>query len=206
MSLTAEQEIQSFADAANQMENASFDYGAPGDEKLVVRFEQYPHKNDAQTREEGRPIFEMTEYIKIMVPGDKDTVIHRPVREADKVRFSKQYERFRANLSQSTGFPLSEWPKVTRAQVEELAYFNIRSVEDLANVNDGVIGRFAGLVDLRRKAQEHLALLKEQAPMDKLQAELAKRDEQIAALTAQMNELVSERVNAKTAKVPVAEA
>jgi hypothetical protein len=193
----ADELLQQFANNAAQMENASYDYGSPGDEKLHVRFEMHPHLDDVATRDEGRPRFVMVEYVKIMTPGDKDTIIHRPVREPDKQRFEKQYSRFKAGQSQSVGFPLSEWPQLTRAQVEELAYFKITTIEELAGISDGIIGRFTGLLDLRKKAQDYLALQKEQAPIEHLNAELKKRDEAISGLQAQVEQLLA--INAEKA-------
>jgi len=191
MADVADEVLQEFANFASQMENTSYDYGSPGDEKLHVRFEMKPHLDEVATRNEGRPRYGMAEYIKIMVPGDKDTVIHRPVREPDKQRFAQQYDRFKSGQSQSIGYPLSEWPQVNRAQVEEMAFFKITTVEELAGVSDGIVGRFAGMLDLRKKAQDFLALQKETAPIDHLNAELAKRDEQIAGLTAQVAQLLA---------------
>lgn len=191
----ADATVQSFADFSGQMEQQqNADYGTPGDEKLIVKFEPYPLLDDAASRAEGRPRFVMTDFIRIMIPGDKDSVIHRPVREGDKVRFSKAYERFRAGQSQITGTPLSEWTKITRAQVEELAYFHIRTIEDLANVSDAQTHKFMGIHMLREDARRHLALLKEQAPLDKVQAELKQRDETISAMQAQIQLLMSERM------------
>lgn len=190
----ADEILQDFANNATAWaEISNADMGTPGDEKLIVRFEDHPHLDDAASREANRPIFKMMPYIKIMIPGDKDTVIHRPVREGDKTRFAKAYLAFRAGQSQVQGTPLSEWPKITRAQVEELKYFNIRTIEDLANVSDSQTHRFMGIHQLRDEARRHLELLKEQAPLDKVQAELKSRDETIAAMQAQINSLVERR-------------
>lgn len=188
---TADEILQSFADSASRMENSNTDYGSPGDEKLFVRFSEEPHLNEVLTRSEGRPRFEMAEYIMIMAPGDKDNIVRRPVREPDKQRFAAHYTRFKSGLSQSVGTPLKEWPQLSRNMVEELAYFKITTIEELAHVNDGVIGRYAGLVELRQKAQKHLDLLREQAPIDHLNAELKKRDEDIAGLRAQVEQLLA---------------
>ena len=67
---------------------------AAGDEKLMVRFYLRPMKDDALSTKEGRPIFVDAEYIEIMVPGDKDNTINRPLRDEDKSRFRKLYENW----------------------------------------------------------------------------------------------------------------
>lgn len=186
--------LQDFANNATAWSEVSnADQGTPGDEKLIVRFEDHPHLDDAASRDANRPIFKMVPYIKIMIPGDKDTIIHRPVREGDKTRFAKAYLAFQAGQSQVQGFPLSEWPKITRAQVEELKYFNIRTVEDLANVSDSQTHKFIGIHQLRDEARRYLDLLKEQAPLDAVQAELKKRDETIETMKAQIASLMARR-------------
>jgi len=198
----ADEIIQDFANNASLYENTnSGDFGTPGDEKLHVKFSSQSHLNDARSREAGRPIFEMLDYLTIMVPGDKDSIVIRPVREADKTRFVTQWTRYKANQSQVVGTPLSEWSKITRAQVDELAYFNIRTIEDLANLSDGQKHKFMGVNELCEKAKAHLQLLKDSAPLDKMEAELAKRDEQIATLMAQMAAMQADKALENSAKV-----
>jgi hypothetical protein len=190
----ADEILQDFANNARQWsETQQGDHGTPGDEKLIVRFEDHPHLDDAASRDANRPIFKMMPYIKIMIPGDKDTQIHRPVREGDKTRFAKAWLAFQSGQSQVQGFPLSEWPKITRAQVEELKYFNIRTIEDLANVNDSQTHRFMGIHQLRDEARRHLELLKEAEPLNHVQAELKARDETIATMQAQIAALMARR-------------
>lgn len=201
----ADEVLQDFANNARAWsETNDGANGTPGDEKLVIRFEDYPHLNDAKSREANRPVFEMVPYIRIMVPGDKDMVVHRPVREGDKTRFARAYLQFQAGQSQVQGTPLSEWPKVTRAQVEELKYFNIRTIEELANASDGNIQRFAGVSQLRTDARQHLKLLQEAEPLNRMQAELATRDEQIAAMQAQIAALSARRQSEDQTPVEVA--
>lgn len=168
-------------------ENTQFD--SEMDKKLHVRFMQHPHFNDTKSRDEGRPIFEMADYIQIMVPGDKDNIIIRPVRPEDIDRFATQYHKYKNNQSQAQGTPLSEWAQVNRAQVEELKYFNVHTIEQLAGMADSNAQKFLGIYALREKARKHLELLKESAPLDHLQAELTKRDETISALTERLESL-----------------
>lgn len=200
MSQQADEVLQDFANnAAQWAEVSNADQGTPGDDKLIVRFEQFPHLDDAASRAANRPIFLMMDYVKIMIPGDKDTVIHRPIREGDKRRFAKAYLAFQAGQSQVQGTPLSEWPKITRAQVEELKFFNIRTIEDLANVSDSQTHKFMGIHQLRDDARRHLELLKEQAPLDAVQAELKQRDEEIATMKTQIASLMARRAEEDTA-------
>lgn len=162
-----------------------------GDDQLWVMFESASHFNDTATRKEGRPIFEMMEYVKIIVPGDTTSIVHRPVREMDIERWPRQYQAFKLGREQQQGYPLSDWPYITRAQVDELAYFKIQTVEQLSTVSDAVAQKFVGINQLRDKAKAYLEQIKGEGPSAKLQAEIAQRDEQIQALQAQLEETMN---------------
>ena len=126
-----------------------------GDDRLTVFFYMGTLRDDAQSIEQGRPIFRDTEYCKIFVPGDRNHVIDQPATPRDRQRFPKQYERFKAGQleeQQLVGTRLSEWPLLTRAQVEELHYMQIRTVEQLAEVKDDIKLKMPGLTALSRNA------------------------------------------------------
>lgn len=160
-----------------------------GDKTLVVRFAKKEHEDDAASREAGRPIFVMADYITIFVPGDKANSIDRPVRAEDKLRFPEQWMRFLASEEQVTGTPLSSWNQLTPAMCSELKYFNVLTIEQLASISDERAQKFLGINELRTKAQKYLKLMAEEAPLLKLQAELQSRDEQIATQAKQISDL-----------------
>jgi hypothetical protein len=157
-----------------------------GDEFLHVVFAQASHFDDVKTRDEQRPVFIMMDYITIMVPGDQTSVVHRPVRDSDKDRFPIQYAAFLNGKEQQVGFPLSEWPAITRAQCDELTYFKITTVEALANVSDTVKQKFMGLTQLSEKAKAWLAVRKGEEPAMQLAAAMAAKDEELNSMRAQM--------------------
>lgn len=160
----------------------------PADARLWVKFETRPMQNEAKSTEAGRPIFEDTEWIKIMVPGDRDTEEH-PVNDHDRARFAKQYAAWKATGgSEQTGTPLEAWPQITRSQVEELRFFKVFTVEQLSQVPDVLAAKFMGINALKAKAAAYLAAAEGDAPTVKLQAELSKRDEEIATLQRALKE------------------
>lgn len=160
----------------------------PGDDALWVTFEMTSHFNDALTRERGYAVFEMAEYIKVIVPGDATLMINRPVRETDKSRFPRQYQAFLVGKSQQLGTPLKGWPHITPAQADELAFFKILTVEQLAVVSDGNAQKYMGLNELRSKAKNYLEAEKSEAPFQRMNAELAGRDEKISTLQAELQQ------------------
>jgi hypothetical protein len=174
---------------------------------LHVQFYMHPLQNAARTLEEGRPIFIETPYVMVMVPGDKDSVVRRPVRiggapKDDNVRFAVEYQAFQANKDQPIeGTPLSEWPLVTASQIKELEYFGIRTVENLAGMADGKASQFMGLQDMKKKANDWMANTKDEAPMVRLNAELALRDNEIEVMRQQLDELLEKSDKKQKRKV-----
>lgn len=160
------------------------------DEQLFVKFHTQPLQNKKASAEEGRPIFDDREYISIMVPGDKCSIIDRPASDQDKQRFPKHYAAFASNEeTQVQGTPLEQWPQLTRSQVEEMRYFNVRTVEQLAGMADTQTQQFRGMNTLRTKAQQFLEAAKDNAVNVKLNAELEDRDNQISALMQAVEDL-----------------
>lgn len=147
--------------------------GPNPDSRLFVQFHLTPMENARKSADAGRPVFDDVEFIKIAIPGDKDTEIDRPVTEIDKRRFARKYMDWKSGAkSAQSGTPLSQWPAITRAQVEELAYFNVHTVEQLVSMPDGNASRFPGIQALKQKAQTYLAAAAGHAPVEHLRSEL----------------------------------
>ena len=157
------------------------------DDKLYVQFYIHARADSAKSTAEGRPIFNDTEYVRIMVPGDKGSIIERPVRPVDTQRFPRQYQAFKNNDDEVlTGTPLEHWPGISRSQVEELKFFHIRTVEQLADVPDSHAQKFMGINALKSRAQAYIELAKGNAPLEQMQAELEERDLTIATMQETM--------------------
>lgn len=172
------------------------------DKKLVVRFSFQPRIDSKRSLEEGRDCYRDVEFVTIRIPGDKTLVVNRPVMPSDKQRFPLQYAAFIAKKDeQLVGTPLALWPHVTESQRMELDYFNVRTVEQLAGMADGNSNGVLGIQALKRSAQNWLDAQKEAAPAAKLAAELAQRDDTIAALKDQLEKL-SAKVDAQSGAPP----
>jgi hypothetical protein len=176
------------------------DGGNAGDEQLLVRFYIHPLQNETRSKEEGRPIFEDREYIEIIQPGNKDSIIRRPASHLDYERFPQHYAKYKARTEGEEtieGTLLEHWPGVTRSQVEELRYLNIRTVEQLANVADSNTGGFMGMNLLKRRAQEYLDASSTQAHAEEMQAlkdQNRQLAEQLAAMQAKIDALGDDEV------------
>jgi hypothetical protein len=171
-----QQDSQGFTDIAMNRNSGA------GDETLAVKFYLAPLQNQQKSKEEGRPIFEDKEFIKIMIPGSKSNVIDRVARQTDVARFPEHYKRFKLRTDQNLieGTRLEEWPGITRGQCEELKFFNVFTVEQLANLAASSAGNIMGIQALKTKAAVYLDSSKENATAEKF-AELEAKYEALLA-------------------------
>lgn len=156
-------------------------------EKAALLREHHEHRDLYTVSPAGRPIYIDREYIEIVTPGDKDNIPVRPVRREDIEAYRDQYNRFKAGQEQATvGTPLEQWPGVTKAQVKELAYFNVRTVEQLASVNDANLSKIGPYMAIRKRAQDWLRTSRGMAPVEEARAESARLREELQELKRQM--------------------
>jgi len=160
------------------------------DEKLFVQFYRRSVVNPIKSKTEGRPVHEGADYVRIQQPGERD-VIDRPVGLDDPQRFPRQWMLYKANQEQTPdGSPLSLLFPVNPEIVENLRYFKIATVEQLATLNDTQkqnVGMGANAwCDMARKFLDTAA---KGAPLHEMQKELQRRDEKIAELMAKVEQL-----------------
>lgn len=168
---------------------------AETDKSLLVKFFIKARPDQQATLEAGHPQFKDVEYIDIKIPGSRTGGACRPATFQDKQRFAQHYAMFKQRVEEPTdGHPLSEWPLVTRSQVEQLAFHNVKTVEHLANMADSNVSNFMGMNTLKAKAKLWLEQAGEKANEAKLQAQLAERDERIAALEKKIDLMLTGQV------------
>ena len=178
----------------------------PNKHGLYVEFYMEAVQDKAASLEAGHPKFKETPYVMIMVPGDKGSVIRRPIRtrqhpKHDNNRFHNEYVAFLADeKAPIEGLPIEEWPQVTKSQVMELKHFGIKTVEHLAGLTDTNAQKFMGVFDLRNKARTYIEASQSDAPFQKLHAEIDHRNDQITDLMATVNAMKDELAELKGGK------
>ena len=175
------------------------------DSGLIVEFYHREKINQPASEAAGRPIYTSKPYVHIMIPGDKTTDVHRPVQDRDKQRFSRQWQAFLDDDQPVLdGTPLEEWTLLNVAQRAELKALNIRTIENLAEINDNLLDRIGfGAQKLRTMAREYIERAKGNVDNARFAREIEQRDVKIDLLTKQIAEL-SERLDQATRK-PVVE-
>lgn len=164
--------------------------GRSADDRLMIKFETFPHPNEIKSLEAGHPVYDDREYITIIVPGDKTSIVHRPVWAQDKARFARQYAQFKQGEEQAVvGLPLKLWGGIKLGQAKEFEYFNVKTVEQLAEMSDGNGISIHGFQGLKQRAKDYLAQTKEQQPMLEMRALIETKDAELATLTQSFSEL-----------------
>ena len=161
------------------------------DEGLLVKFLFKTKQDLVASNDQGKPIFKEIEYVDIRVPGQKNFIC-RPAKPDDIARFPKHYDAFKSRTSDDElleGTPLSEWPLITRSQVEELTFANVKTVEQLVSMPDSNASQFMGINLMKEKAKQWLELASEGKAKSDLADELKKRDDEIEELKAAVKAL-----------------
>ncbi len=185
---------------ASDANNPQFVGAHNPDDVLNVTFFKNAVQNPFETSRQGRPIFNDMIYIRIITPGIPElNRIERPMREADKVRFSRQWQAFNAavgDIVTTSGTPVDQWAFLTRAQAEELKAAKFYTVEMIANSSDqqiGSLGMVAGMAPLalRERARAHIKAATGSADTEHTATQLADAQRQIADMQKQIAALAN---------------
>jgi hypothetical protein len=155
-------------------------------------------KNSLKTLEQGRPIFDEVEMVRVRFVGDsKSEFVERASSSAgidrqtkEEITYAQRYPEHYAvfkgqRAALKSGTRLEDLPGLSTSKAAELRALNILSVEDLAGLSDEGIKRLGmqgrALVE---RAKAWLGQTTEHAATAAMMAENAKLQEQIDAMKA----------------------
>ncbi len=185
---------------ATGMDRASIDsqgYGmvtyGPTDDKLIVGFYKKSVLNAARSREEGKPIHEGRDFVKIQHPGETLNVVDRPVQDSDKHRWPRQWHNYQVGVRQiPDGVPINLlFP--SKPEIETmLRGYNIHTVEQLAGLSaEGISTVGMGAQDWVNAAKRYMERADKGVNHHQFEEALSKKDQEIAALTRQVAEVTA---------------
>lgn len=146
------------------------------DKTLLVKFYYLSIPDKDASAKEARPMFKEVEIVDIKVPGQRDGVA-RPATARDKARFPRHYQAFKQRMAAPIdGTPLTEWPAIGRSLADQLSFINIKTVEQLSELNDSSMHTIPGAQTLKQKAKDWLLATKDDAILANMRDELNKRD------------------------------
>lgn len=185
---------------ANPRNGQSMSHG--NDANLFAEFYVRAVPHNLRTEQEGRPIFIDQIFVKIYIPGDRNSAIDRKARDEDKVRFPRQWAAFELQKQQTVeGTPLDQWALLTPSQCAEYRALHIFTVEQLANLSDSQIQKIghAGR-DVNKMAKAYLERASKDAgapaaaaEVSRLRDELAEKDATIRDLAARLDALEQDK-------------
>jgi hypothetical protein len=157
-----------------------------------VKFWIDPVINPKKTAEAGYPVHDDVEKAMVRVPGSRDET---PVKIDAKflAEYGDLYERWKKTQEQPVdGLALELWPPLPKSLVEDWRYFGVRSVQQLANLNDGNCQKMGmGVIEWRRKAQAWLEEAKTHAASQRLVSENEHLRREVDRLSKQVTDLAS---------------
>lgn len=162
------------------------------------RFHIRAVQNDEESEKQGHPVFRDMEYVEIIAPGNNQRHICR-VKEQHRKMWPEHYKAFREGNDAEliNGFPIGEWPQMTRSAAETLKAVGILALEDLVAASDDSLKSLGpGFFNMKYKAVEFLKNENSaQNQIDKLEAVNA-------SLSARLEKLEAENSERMTASKP----
>ena len=126
----------------------------------LVHFEKKWVPNEFKTRVEGRPVGEYRDFIRIIFPGETQSIMDREVKPEDTQRFPREWAAYQNNQEQiPDGTPVEEWPGLKPSEVQMLRANNIRTIEQLGEMPDVNLQTIMGGYRLRERARTFLTTM-----------------------------------------------
>lgn len=194
-----------------------------GPDGVALRFFHTPSQNNFQTEKHGRPIFDTSLMVEVMVPGMRESTPQveiervlcaeagvgdgpdgRIVKRSPKYEeYREAVEAFKRNNGEGLvqGTPLSSWPSLDAGTSATFKAQGIHTVEQLAAISDGHLANLGtGGRRLREMAQAFISTRTFGVPSAEMASENAQLKERVAFLEGRITDL--ENALAASAKTP----
>lgn len=180
------------------------------DRPAYLRFYRKGVENKAASAEAGRAVMEDKDFVVVTPPYGKDNVVYvidewvprlKDMVQRGKIPaqwqelYLRQYEAWKNGQELPVnGTPIKGWGVISPATQENIIHCNIRTVEDLAAVNEDGMRRLGmGAMDLRNKAKAWLAQLNDKGPLTQQMSAVQNENDilkgSVASLQRQIDEM-----------------
>ncbi len=125
-----------------------------------ARFYIHPTLDGNATVKAKHNVYKDVVYIEISIKKNDKTSFSRPKTAKDENEYPDAWEEFETGQKPlMSGHPLNELPNISPSVEMNLNTTGIKTIEDLAELDDSVVIGEQGMVELRKKAQAYLAAL-----------------------------------------------
>lgn len=164
------------------------------DRSLIIRFFVDKKLLGLKSQEAGRPIYEDREYIEIKIKGQPKQVVVEEVNAKHRQKFTIAYAAFQANRELPlVGTPIEQLPGIGPSLAATLKTFGVRSIEDMAALNDiGIQNIGGGARDLQTRSKAYLSQTSTKAVA--LEEENRMLKDQLAAINARLDQMATPKV------------
>jgi hypothetical protein len=131
-------------------------------------------QNKARSEADGTPRFDDVEMVEVLIPGDRLNTPVFQVTDVHRKRWPVAYQNFKAGQEDAVdGTPIDQLPGITKAQAQELRYYHILAIEQLASMPDDLLLKAQPMMGrpLRERAQRWVSMTAGNAVEEKLAAE-----------------------------------
>ncbi len=154
------------------------------DKDLYVIFYAGTKINAFKSQQQGAPVFDPVDMIKVFHPGEPLNVPERPVIENDKHRFRAQWDAYKEGKDQKVeGTPLSVLFPHNPEIIKTLEAVHISTVQQLANISDTATQNMMFGFNLRDKAKQYLSVAQQGVQFHQFEQERENLQQQIKELT-----------------------
>jgi hypothetical protein len=184
-----------------------------------IEFETVPVELTRRSQEEGRYVAEDVDFVTVRQIGSNDSVkfIVKDWLDQNKIEvmqgrlspqhdelYRESYRRWKAGQEMPVqGTPIKSWPVISPAQVNSCLAIHVRTVEELATLNDEGLKRLGmGGIALKQKAEAWLAQAQDKGPLTMEMAKLKQENDLLKANLESLQATVAElkRDEAKPAR------
>lgn len=151
-----------------------FDTTSGPRDNAVPRFFMDSRPNKARSEADGRPRFDDVEMVEVLIPGDRLNTPVFQVTDVHRKRWPGAYKNFTDGQEDAVdGTPIDQLPGITKGQAQELRYFHILAIEQLASMPDDLLLKAQPMMGraLRERAQRWVSANEGNAADEKLAAE-----------------------------------
>lgn len=179
-------------EATFEMTSSAFAKEKDADKALYVHFYSDALPDAEASDKEGRAIYREADFVMIMVPGDKYSIIRRPVQQKDRQRFNERYQAYKVGRAQehASGTPLHTVSWITKSLLKELEFLGCYTLENLAGMPDSTTQKFLAMQELKQRAKDAIAEAKGAAPMLEMRREIEKKDSELDILRKTQQEMM----------------